>query len=55
MTDQKPKRPAHRPVTIDAKRVNVSLDQATIEAGRVIGNGNLSDGLRRAVAAYAQR
>lgn len=45
-----PKRPAHRPVTIDARRVNVSLDEATIERAREIGNGNLSEGIRLAVS-----
>jgi len=44
------KRPAHRPVSIDAKRVNVSLDESTINAARKIGGGNLSAGLRLAVA-----
>jgi hypothetical protein len=51
MTEAKPKRPAHRPITIDAKRVNVSLDQATIDKAREIGGGNLSEGIRRAVSA----
>lgn len=46
----KPKRPAHRPVTIDARRVNVTLDKATIERAREIGGGNVSEGIRRAVA-----
>ena len=45
-----PKRPAHRPVTIDARRVNVSLDDATVEAARVLGGGNVSAGLREAVS-----
>jgi hypothetical protein len=44
------KRPAHRPVSIDAKRVNVSLDESTINAARKIGGGNLSAGIRLAVA-----
>jgi post-segregation antitoxin (ccd killing protein) len=43
------KRPAHRPASIDAKRVNVTLDQQTIEAARKIGNGNVSAGIRIAV------
>lgn len=46
----KPKRPAHRPVSVDARRVNVSLDEATIERARELGGGNLSAGIRLAVA-----
>jgi hypothetical protein len=48
------KRPAHRPVTIDARRVNVTLDEATIERAREIGGGNVSEGIRRAVALVDQ-
>ena len=43
------KRPAHRPVTIDARRVNVTLDDETIERAKALGGGNLSAGLREAV------
>lgn len=42
-------RPAHRPVSIDARRVNVTLDDATIEQAKALGAGNLSAGLREAV------
>lgn len=42
-----------RPVEIGVKRVNVTLDNATIERAREIGAGNLSEGLRRAVAEFA--
>lgn len=38
-----------RPVTIDARRVNVTLDEATIERAKALGAGNLSAGLREAV------
>lgn len=38
-----------RPVEIDARRVNVTLDEATIEQAKEIGGGNLSAGLREAV------
>jgi len=36
-----------------AKRINVSLDQATIDRAREIGDGNLSEGIRRAVSRCA--
>ena len=32
------------------KRIAVTLDEATIERARKIGDGNLSEGIRRAVA-----
>lgn len=35
---------------VDTVRVNVSLDPATIEKARDIGDGNLSAGIRIAVA-----
>ena len=38
-----------RPVTIDARRVNVTLDEVTIEQAKALGAGNLSAGLREAV------
>jgi hypothetical protein len=45
----KPKRPAHRPVTIAAQRHTVTLDAGTVEQARKLGRGNLSAGLREAV------
>lgn len=42
-------RPAHRPATIDARRVNVTLDAETIERAKALGDGNLSAGIREAV------
>jgi len=42
---------AGRPA-IGARRVNVSLDDATLKRAAEIGAGNVSDGLRKAVAAY---
>ena len=42
-------RPAHRPVSIDAKRVNVTLDAETIDRAKALGGGNLSAGIREAV------
>lgn len=38
-----------RPVEIDARRVNVTLDDETIERAKALGGGNLSAGLREAV------
>lgn len=38
-----------RPVTIGGRRVQVWLDDETIERGRVRGAGNLSEGIRRAL------
>lgn len=37
---------------IGAQRVNVSLDEETLNRAREIGAGNVSEGLRRAVAVY---
>ena len=34
------------------RRVNVSLDTATLQRAAEIGAGNVSEGLRRAVAAF---
>lgn len=40
---------AGRPVEIDARRVNVTLDDETIKRAKALGGGNLSAGLREAV------
>lgn len=41
---------AGRPAEIEgARRVNVMLDAATIEAAKKLGAGNLSAGIRKAV------
>lgn len=41
---------AGRPTEVEgAKRMNVTLDEATVEAAKALGNGNLSAGLRAAV------
>lgn len=46
----KAKRAPGRPVEMkDGKRVNVYLDAATLEEAQKLGDGNVSDGLRRAV------
>ena len=44
------KRPVGRPPLEGAKRVLVSLDRASLERGRALGAGNLSAGIRRALA-----
>lgn len=57
MTDQPQKsgrggaRPGagRRPGVLPTKRVNVSLDEQTLATARAIGDGNVSEGLRRAV------
>lgn len=36
-------------------RYTILLDDATVTAGRLIGQGNLSEGIRLAVAAIAKR
>lgn len=47
------KRKAGRPPTLEgAQRVQVMLDQPTIDKGKRIGAGNLSLGIRRAVKKY---
>jgi hypothetical protein len=46
-----PKRKAGRPPSLNTKlqRVAVTLDEATIERGRKLGNGSLSQGIRIAL------
>lgn len=46
--NRKPGRKPLSPGTL-AQRVLVTLDQPTIEKGKLIGEGNLSRGIRRAV------
>lgn len=41
-----------KPKMRGGRRVNVYLDAATLDSARKIGHGNLSDGLRRAVARF---
>lgn len=45
------KKPGRKPLVSGtlAKRVLVTLDQPTIDKGKVIGNGNLSRGIRTAI------
>ncbi|WP_395406328.1 CopG family transcriptional regulator [Pseudoduganella sp. UC29_106] len=49
------KRPVGAPPKMDGgHRMNVYLDDATIEAAKRLGNGNISEGIRKAVAAYSE-
>ena len=48
--DQQEKRPAGRPPEIGGKRVNVYLDAASLEYAARLGNGNVSEGIRKALA-----
>lgn len=50
----KPKLPRGRP-NIGVRDIMVTLDQKTIEAGRALGNGNLSLGLRIALSNLQRR
>lgn len=58
MTDTKQppeKRHVGRPAEVGGKRVQVYLDKASLEAAARLGNGNVSEGIRRALrAAEAQ-
>lgn len=51
MTEEE-KRKAGRPLAygVKLKARTVKLDDATVERGKVLGNGNLSAGIRLAVA-----
>ena len=44
-----PRRPG-RPVTIGARKGQVSLDRASWDRARVLGDGNVSLGIRRALS-----
>lgn len=39
----------HGRPSLGTRRINVTLDDETVEAARALGNGNLSEGLREAV------
>lgn len=50
MKTKEEKRPAHRPQEMEGgRRMNVYLDAATIEKARQLGDGNISEGIRRAL------
>lgn len=49
------KRPAHRPRELQGgKRVNVYLDAPALANAAQIGAGNVSEGIRKALATIAQ-
>jgi len=50
-----PPRGPGRPVTVGARHITVTLDDATVERARAIGGGNVSSGLRIAVARVTRR
>lgn len=55
MTNKPKTKPPGRPQSLpDGKRLNVYLDAATIDKATKIGKGNLSAGLRKAVAKHQQ-
>jgi len=41
-----------RPVTVDGKMTSIYLDQRSLEIALAIGGGNISAGIRLALAAY---
>lgn len=57
MPDTKPvqpeKRPVGRPSDVDGKRVQVYLDAESMKTAARLGNGNISDGIRKALKAAA--
>ncbi len=59
MPDTKPsqaeKRPVGRPSDVDGKRVQVYLDAESIAIATRLGNGNVSEGIRKALKQAAER
>lgn len=51
--DQVEKRPVGRPSDIDGKRVQVYLDAESLKTAAGLGNGNVSEGIRKALKAAA--
>jgi hypothetical protein len=53
MTDTKPvqteKRPVGRPSAVDGKRVQVYLDAESLKTAALLGHGNVSEGIRKAL------
>ena len=43
------KRPVGRPAEVDGKRVQVYLDAKSLAIAAKLGNGNVSDGIRKAL------
>jgi len=48
------KRPPGRPSEIDGRAVNVWLDEESIERARQLGNGQISAGIRKALAKHVR-
>lgn len=46
------KRPVGRPANIGGKRVQVYLDEASLAKAARLGNGNVSEGIRKALQMY---
>ena len=54
-TKQPPeKRPVGRPAEVDGKRVQVYLDAKSLAIAAKLGNGNVSDGIRKALKQAAE-
>lgn len=47
--NQPEKRPVGRPSEINGKRVQVYLDDESLKAAAQLGNGNISEGIRKAL------
>ena len=55
-TKQPPeKRPVGRPADVGGKRVQVYLDAESLAIAAKLGNGNVSDGIRKALKQAAER
>ena len=48
------KRPVGRPAEVDGKRVQVYLDTKSLAIAAKLGNGNVSDGIRKALKQAAE-
>lgn len=48
------KRPVGRPAEVDGKRVQVYLDAKSLAIAAKLGNGNVSDGIRKALKQAAE-
>ena len=47
-------RPRGRPATLGGRQRCVTLDDETVEHARIIGEGNISEGIRRAIQMIMQ-
>lgn len=56
VTDPRPvKRPVGRPTIIGGRRVNVYLDDESLDAALSLGDGNISAGIRVALTQKTQK